>query len=120
MRFGSLPWVVGEGFWETVWVLGAETRYAKSGDVHVAYQVSGDGPFDVVFVPGFVSHVEIETQIPGRSAFFERLEGFARLYFSRSLDCFGEPARLCRAEAGCREIAMIVEGEEPHPERAPG
>lgn len=60
-------------------MLGAETRYAKSGDVHVAYQVSGDGPFDVVFVPGFVSHVEIEAQIPGRSAFFERLEAFARL-----------------------------------------
>lgn len=67
------------GFWKTVRVLGAETRYAKSGDVHVAYQVSGDGPFDVVFVPGFVSHVEIEAQIPGRSAFFERLEAFARL-----------------------------------------
>jgi pimeloyl-ACP methyl ester carboxylesterase len=56
-----------------------ETRYAKSGDVHVAYQVSGAGPFDVVFVPGFVSHVEIEADIPGRSAFFKRLESFARL-----------------------------------------
>ncbi|HEY2938017.1 MAG TPA: hypothetical protein VGJ25_15540 [Gaiellaceae bacterium] len=30
-----------------------ETRYARSGDVSIAYQVSGDGPFDVVFVPGF-------------------------------------------------------------------
>ena len=35
-----------------------ETRYAKSGDVHVAYQVFGSGPIDLVFVPGFVSHVE--------------------------------------------------------------
>ncbi len=33
----------------------AETRYAKSGDVHIAYQVMGSGPPDVVFVPGFVS-----------------------------------------------------------------
>jgi class 3 adenylate cyclase len=57
----------------------AETRYAKSGDVHVAYQVSGRGSFDVVFVPGFVSHVEIETAIPGRAAFFRRLESFSRL-----------------------------------------
>jgi pimeloyl-ACP methyl ester carboxylesterase len=60
-------------------VLDAETRYAKSGDVHVAYQVNGDGPFDVVFVPGFVSHLEIETAIPGRAAFFGRVGSFARL-----------------------------------------
>jgi hypothetical protein len=32
----------------------AKTRYARSGDVCIAYQVAGDGPFDVVFVPGFV------------------------------------------------------------------
>jgi class 3 adenylate cyclase len=35
-----------------------ETRYAKSGDVHIAYQVIGNGPFDLVFVPGFISHVD--------------------------------------------------------------
>jgi hypothetical protein len=34
-----------------------ETRYAKSGDVHIAYQVVGEGP-DLVFVPPFVSHIE--------------------------------------------------------------
>ncbi len=34
------------------------TRYAKSGDVHVAYQIFGSGPIDLVFVPGFVSHIE--------------------------------------------------------------
>ena len=34
------------------------TRYAKSGDVHVAYQVFGNGPIDLVIVPGFVSHIE--------------------------------------------------------------
>jgi hypothetical protein len=33
------------------------TRYAKSGDVHIAYQVTGEGPLDLVFVPGFVSHL---------------------------------------------------------------
>lgn len=33
------------------------TRYVKSDDVHIAYQVIGDGPLDLVFVPGFVSHV---------------------------------------------------------------
>ena len=37
--------------------VGPETRYALSGDVHIAYQVTGDGPFDLVFVPGYVTHM---------------------------------------------------------------
>jgi hypothetical protein len=41
-----------------------EVRYAKSGDVNIAYQVTGEGPFDVVFVPGFVTHLEIEGSMP--------------------------------------------------------
>ena len=56
-----------------------ETRYAKSGDVHIAYQVVGDGPFDLVFVPGFVSNVEATWQQPARAAFFRRLASFSRL-----------------------------------------
>jgi len=36
-----------------------ETHYARSGDVSIADQVIGDGPFDVVFVPGFISHLEL-------------------------------------------------------------
>jgi pimeloyl-ACP methyl ester carboxylesterase len=56
-----------------------DTKYAKSGDVHVAYQVSGDGPFDLVFVPGFVSHVEYQWEEPQAARFFERLGSFSRL-----------------------------------------
>jgi pimeloyl-ACP methyl ester carboxylesterase len=56
-----------------------ETRYAKSGDVHIAYQVTGEGPLDLVFVPGFVSHVEASWQSPGRAKFFRRLVSFSRL-----------------------------------------
>jgi pimeloyl-ACP methyl ester carboxylesterase/class 3 adenylate cyclase len=56
-----------------------ETRYAKSGDVHIAYQVLGDGPIDLVFVPGFVSNVEATWDVPGRAAFFRRLASFSRL-----------------------------------------
>jgi pimeloyl-ACP methyl ester carboxylesterase len=56
-----------------------ETRYAKSGDVHIAYQVVGDGPIDLVFVPGFVSNVEATWDQPGRAAFFRRLASFSRL-----------------------------------------
>jgi hypothetical protein len=36
-----------------------DTPYAKSGDVNIAYQVAGDGPVDLVYVPGGVSHVEL-------------------------------------------------------------
>jgi pimeloyl-ACP methyl ester carboxylesterase len=56
-----------------------ETRYAKSGDVHIAYQVTGEGPLDLVFVPGFVSQVEASWQSPGRAKFFRRLASFSRL-----------------------------------------
>lgn len=56
-----------------------ETRYAKSDDVHIAYQVLGDGPIDVLFVPGFVSNVEATWQSPEGSAFFQRLASFCRL-----------------------------------------
>jgi hypothetical protein len=41
-----------------------ETRYARSGEVWIAYQVHGDGPFDVVFHPGFVSHGLIPPGLP--------------------------------------------------------
>ena len=41
-----------------------ETRYARSGNVSIAYQVVGEGPFDLVFVPGAVSHVELGWRVP--------------------------------------------------------
>ena len=56
-----------------------ETRYAKSGDVHIAYQVLGRGPLDLVFVPGFVSNVETHWEHPGRAHFLTRLAAFSRL-----------------------------------------
>jgi pimeloyl-ACP methyl ester carboxylesterase len=57
------------------------TEYAKSGDVHVAYQVLGDGPLDLVFVPGFVSHVEHFWEDPALARFLRRLASFSRLVF---------------------------------------
>jgi len=56
-----------------------ETRYAKSGDAHIAYQVMGSGPFDLVLVPGFISHLEIQLEEPRPARFFERLSSFCRL-----------------------------------------
>jgi class 3 adenylate cyclase len=56
-----------------------ETHYVRSDDVHIAYQVLGDGPFDLLFVPGFVSNVEALWRSPDQSAFFRRLASFCRL-----------------------------------------
>jgi class 3 adenylate cyclase len=56
-----------------------ETRYAQSGDVSIAYQVVGEGPFDVVHVPAFVSNVEVSWQVPLIAAFNRRLASFCRL-----------------------------------------
>ena len=56
-----------------------ETRYAKSGDLHIAYQVVGSGAIDLVLVPGFVSHVEGSWEEPSYGRFLERLSSFARL-----------------------------------------
>ncbi|MBI3647772.1 MAG: adenylate/guanylate cyclase domain-containing protein [Actinobacteria bacterium] len=56
-----------------------ETRYAKSGDVHIAYQVVGDGPLDLVYVPGFVSNLEEAWEDPHCERFLRRLASFSRL-----------------------------------------
>jgi pimeloyl-ACP methyl ester carboxylesterase len=56
-----------------------QTKYAKSGEINIAYQVLGDGPFDVVWVPGSFSHVELNWTIPNRAAFNRRLASFCRL-----------------------------------------
>jgi class 3 adenylate cyclase len=54
-------------------------RYARSGDVNIAYQVTGDGPFDLVLATGFFSHLELDVEYAGFAHFFERLRSFARL-----------------------------------------
>lgn len=56
-----------------------ETRYARSVDVSVAYQVVGEGPLDLVYVPGAISNVELIWEEPARASFFERLAAFSRL-----------------------------------------
>jgi class 3 adenylate cyclase/pimeloyl-ACP methyl ester carboxylesterase len=54
-------------------------KYAKSGDVAIAYAVSGQGPPDLVFVHGFAGNIEIENEHPIPAGFHERLAAFSRL-----------------------------------------
>jgi pimeloyl-ACP methyl ester carboxylesterase len=56
-----------------------ETRYAKSGDLNIAYQVVGDGPFDLVYVPGWISNVELMWEEPAHARLLHRLASFSRL-----------------------------------------
>lgn len=56
-----------------------KTRYARSGDVHIAYQVVGEGPLTIVWVPTWISNLEILWEEPLVVRFFERLASFSRL-----------------------------------------
>jgi pimeloyl-ACP methyl ester carboxylesterase len=57
----------------------SETRYAKFGDVHIAYRVFGDGPQDIVLVPGTISHAELYWDFPPSRYLLDRLTSFARV-----------------------------------------
>jgi pimeloyl-ACP methyl ester carboxylesterase len=56
-----------------------ETHYARSGDVSIAYQVHGDGPFDLVWTPGALSHLELRWEDEGVARFYRALSSFSRL-----------------------------------------
>jgi len=56
-----------------------DTKYAKSGDLSIAYQVLGEGPIDLVLVPGLMSHVEFFHDLPGYTAYLARLARFGRV-----------------------------------------
>lgn len=57
----------------------AETRYVRSGDLSIAYQVVGEGPPDLVFMPSFVSNLELAWEWPPLAWFYEALASFSRL-----------------------------------------
>jgi pimeloyl-ACP methyl ester carboxylesterase/DNA-binding winged helix-turn-helix (wHTH) protein len=58
---------------------GGQVEYAKSGDVHIAYRSFGNGPRDIVLIPGTLSHVELLWEIPTNQYLLKRLTAFARV-----------------------------------------
>jgi len=56
-----------------------ETKYTSSGGLNIGYQVIGDGPLDLVFVPGLLSQIDLIWTLPAAAHFFERLASFARV-----------------------------------------
>jgi pimeloyl-ACP methyl ester carboxylesterase len=117
-----------------------KTRYAKTGGVSIAYQVVGDGPLELVFIPGYVSNVEYYWEIPSMARALERLASFSRLIVwdkrgtglsdpvgrVPTLDERADDLRAVMDAAGCERAALfgISEGgpmgllfAAAHPER---
>ena len=88
-----------------------DVRYARNGEVSIAYQVLGEGPQDLVFVTGFVSHLEVLWEAPQVRRFFERLASFSRLIIwdkrEQGLsDRMGHPPTL---EHGMDDLATVLD-----------
>ena len=62
-------------------------KYARSGDVNIAYQVVGEGPIDLVLVLGWVSHLAYAWELPALAAFYNRLSSFSRLILFDKRGC---------------------------------
>lgn len=88
-----------------------ETHYAKSGDVNIAYQVVGDGPRDLVLVPGFVSHLENDWDEPRSAHFLERLASFSRLirFDKRGTGLSDRPAGLPDLETRMDDVRAVID-----------
>jgi len=87
------------------------TRYARSGDLNIAYQVAGEGDLDVVYVPGWVSHVEEVWKAPYFSDFLYRLASFSRLILiDRSGTGLSDPvADLPTLEERADEVRAVMD-----------
>jgi pimeloyl-ACP methyl ester carboxylesterase len=59
--------------------MGSDIKYARSGDVHIAYRVFGDGPRDLVLIPGTLSHADLYWELPINQYLLKRLTSFARV-----------------------------------------
>jgi class 3 adenylate cyclase/dienelactone hydrolase len=88
-----------------------ETRYAKSGDVSIAYQIVGDGPIDLVLVPGFVSHLDADWDDPSHAHFLKRLASFSRLirFDKRGTGLSDRPGGLPDLETRMGDVRAVMD-----------
>jgi class 3 adenylate cyclase len=87
------------------------TRYARAGKVHIGYQVVGSGPFDLVFVPGIISHLDLWWDDPGAARFFEQLASFSRLilFDKRGLGVSDRPGGWPALEERMDDIRAVMD-----------
>jgi DNA-binding SARP family transcriptional activator/pimeloyl-ACP methyl ester carboxylesterase/tetratricopeptide (TPR) repeat protein len=86
-------------------------RYARSGDLSVAYQVTGDGPIDVVLISGFLSHLEKDWEDPRHARFLERLSANARLirFDKRGTGLSDRPAGVPDLESRMDDVRAVMD-----------
>jgi len=91
--------------------LDPETRYAKSDGVNIAYQVTGEGPLDLVLISGFVSHLELDWEEPRSVHFLERLASFARLirFDKRGTGLSDRPGGLPDLETRMDDVRAVMD-----------
>jgi class 3 adenylate cyclase len=95
-------------------LLTPETRYARSGEVHIAYQVIGDGPIDLIYVPTWISQVEHYWEEPRVASFFGRLASFSRLImFDRRGSGLSDPMpRAPTLEEQMDDVVAVMEAAD--------
>jgi len=100
----------GKGLESTSLML-PRTKYARSGDVRIAYQISGDAPVDVVWAPGTMSHLDLDWEIPERALFFERFSKFCRLirFDKRGTGLSDRPLKMATLEERTDDIRAVMD-----------
>jgi pimeloyl-ACP methyl ester carboxylesterase len=88
-----------------------DTRYARSGDLWIAYQVVGDGPFDLLWAPGYLSHLEQNWTWPSYEAMLERMASFSRLiiFDRRGTGLSDRPLELGAFEEMTDDITAVLD-----------
>jgi class 3 adenylate cyclase len=83
-----------------------QTRYARNGETTLAWTAVGEGPIDLLFVPGFISHVEHLWEEPGVASFFARMTSFARVIIMDRRGCGLSDRRV--EEVGLEDEALDI------------
>src|SRR5512141_2920013 len=85
--------------------------YAKSGDIYVAYTVTGSGPVDLVWCPGALSHLELEWDNPYYRQLWERLGSFVRLinFDKRGTGMSDRPAGIATLQDRIDDIRAVMD-----------
>ena len=88
-----------------------KTKYARSGDISIAYQAAGSGPLDLVVVPGFVSNVEHFMEEPRLARFLERLQSFSRmiLFDKRGTGLSDRTASMATLEQRMDDVRAVMD-----------
>ena len=88
-----------------------KTKYARSDDVRIAYQITGAEPFDVVWAPGTMSHLDLDWEIPKRALFFERFSTFCRLirFDKRGTGLSDRPVKMATLEERTDDIRAVMD-----------